>query len=99
MNLWKVGDPMSVPNLDALSHNELTAFWVRHQGGRSRKEAEFLVGDRRKGYTIIAAQLANYAINKATAIDCRLRGDTQAALVYEQICDLIYERLPRDVRW
>ena len=62
-------------------------------------QAAALIGDKRKGYTAIARQLAHYASNKATAMGCRLRGDIGAALIYENICDGIYNRLPKDLRW
>lgn len=42
------------------------------------------------GSAAAASALSGYAWNKATAIDCRLRGDIQAALCYETICDRIY---------
>jgi len=87
----------SVPNLDGMSANELRDFWQKYHRAR-RKDAEALVG-RRKGGTRIAAQLAAYADNKATAMDCRRRGDITAAQIYEKICDDIYDRLPADLRW
>jgi hypothetical protein len=87
----------SVPNLDGMSANELRDFWHKYHRAR-RKDAESLVG-RRKGSTRIAALLAAYADNKATAMDCRLRADITAAQIYEKICDDIYNRLPADLRW
>lgn len=89
---------MNVPNLDAMPEDELMAFWSRY-ARPSRKDAEELIGDRRKGFTTLSGRLAGYASNKATAITCRLRGDIQAAQVYEGICDAIYERIPEDLRW
>lgn len=88
----------TVPNLDAMSSEDLMAFWKRY-ARPSRKDAEALVGDRRRGFTTISGSLAGYASNKATAITCRLRGDVNAALVYERICEVIYEKLPSDLRW
>jgi hypothetical protein len=64
----------------------------------SREQAIALVG-KRKGYTRLAKQLAHYASNKATAMECRLRGDIQAAGIYEAICERIYTALPEDLRW
>lgn len=46
-----------------------------------------------------AREIAAYADNKAVAMECRLRGDIPAALVYEKICDDIYARLPEFARW
>lgn len=86
-----------VPNFDGMTSNELWDFWKKYHRAR-RKDAEKLVG-RRKGFTRIAAQLAAYASNKATAMDCRRRGDITAAQVYETICNNIYDRLPSDLRW
>jgi hypothetical protein len=87
-----------VPNLDAMSDRELMDFWLVYRSP-SRKDAEALIGDRRKGYTGLASSLAGYASNKATAITCRERGDIRAAQIYEQICDFIYEKLPEDILW
>ncbi len=87
----------NVPNLDCLSSEELMDLWFRYSRA-TRKEAADLVG-RRKGYTSIVGDLAHYAANKATAMSCRLRGEIQSALIYEGICDRIYDRLPPDCRW
>ena len=78
--------------------DELMEFWHRYHRP-SRKDAEALIGDRRKGYTSIAADLANYACNKAVAMNCRLKGDITAATCYEHAADLSYNRLPEDLRW
>lgn len=88
-----------VPNLDdGLTQKELMLFWKRYSRA-SRADAERLIGDRRKGFTSIAATLANYACNKAVAMTCRLKGDINAASTYEQHAELCYERLPADLRW
>lgn len=89
---------MAVPNFDAMAEDELMAFWKRYHRP-SRQDAQALVGDRRKGFTTIASMLANYACNKAVAMGCRKRGDIQSALCYEMHCDMIYARLPADLRW
>jgi hypothetical protein len=86
---------MNIPNFDACTHDDLTAFWMNHQRGRNRK-ALGIVGPNSVNLT---ATLAAYAINKATAMTCRLRGDIMAAMTYETICDNIYDRLPEDVKW
>lgn len=88
----------AIPNLDAMPEDELWAFWKRY-GRPRRADAAELIGDTRRGYTTICGKLAGYASNKATAISCRLRGDIQAASVYESICESIYQRLPEDCRW
>lgn len=88
-----------IPNLDAMGKEALMAFWKKYQQISRRKDCAELIGDRRKGYTTIAKDLGAYAVNKATAISCRLRGDIQAAQIYELICDSIYADLPEDCRW
>ena len=90
---------MTIPNLDAMEPEELMAFWNKYQNIGRRKDCEALIGDRRPGFTIIAANLGAYAANKATAISCRKKGEITGAEVYEKICDLIYEKLPLDCRW
>ncbi len=69
----------------------LMAFWFRYQGGQGYREL-FPAGG--KGTKRATADLANYASNKATAMSCRLRGDINTAVMYEDICDRIYARLP-----
>ncbi len=88
----------SIPNFDAMNPGELTHFWLQHYLG-NRARAEKLIGDKRKGYVRICQSLANYAINKETAMRCRKNGDIPAAIVYEKICDGIYDRLPDDLKW
>lgn len=89
---------MTVPNLDAMSEEELGKFWGRYHRAR-RKDAEALIGDTRKNYTIIASDLANYAINKSCAMSLRKKGEIARATVYEYACESIYERIPQDLRW
>lgn len=86
----------NVPNLDTMARKDLGAFWARHQRGRNRKEL-FPAGG--KGTVTATSALANYAINKATAMDCRLKGDIVAAQCYELACDLCYKRLPAWAQW
>ena len=85
-----------VNNLDCLESSELWQFWQTHQQGRHYRELFPTGGKDTKRAT---ADLACYASNKATAIDCRIRGDINAALMYEQICDRIYSRLPAFAKW
>jgi hypothetical protein len=87
-----------VPNLDGMSDADLMAFWKRYRRPK-RKDAAELIGDTRKGYTNLASLLAAYAVNKATAMTCRAKGDIQGAETYEHGCRLVYERLPQDLRW
>lgn len=74
-------------NLD--DEEEARAFIETHGTGRGRALANRL-GFTGKGSGTAASALSNYAWNKATACDCRSRGDTRAALIYESICDRIY---------
>lgn len=84
-------------NLDAMTPTALSKFWAKYHRP-SRADAAHLVGDRPRARSVAQA-LANYAINKATGMTCRLRGDINAASIYEGIADRIYEKLPEDVRW
>lgn len=43
--------------------------------------------------------LKRYAANKSIAMACRSRGEIQAALRYEEICDQIYKLLPDYARF
>lgn len=61
---------------------------------RPRREGRKLFPDRPTGYQRAAEDLACFACNVATAIACRLRGDIQAAQVYEHNATLSYIRLP-----
>jgi len=88
----------NVPNFDAMDHDDLMDYWVKMRHP-SRRMAEEVVGDRRPGYTLLARDLAAYAATKAAAMTCRVRGDIEAALVYELICEIIYKDLPVDLRW
>lgn len=85
-----------IPNLDAMDADELWAFWCKHQSGRDYRKLFPAGGRDTKRST---CDLAGYAANKATAIRCRTRGDIPGALLYEQIADRIYQRLPAFARW
>jgi hypothetical protein len=88
----------AIPSLDRMKEADLMAFWSRYHRA-SRKDAEALIGDSRKGYLGLAADLANYACNRATAMQCRRWKDPKAAEIYEIVCKQIYMRLPIDLRW
>lgn len=88
----------AIPNFDAMTPSELSAFWKKHHRAGS-KLAQELVGDRRKGFTLIAAKLAAYALNKAIAMELREKGQIARAQTYEQACDIAYAQLPEDLRW
>lgn len=81
-------------NLDNEDSATLMSFWARTNSVRPIAFAKQLFPNREKGYVAATKSLGHYASNKATAIDCRLRGDIPAALMYESICDRIYRELP-----
>jgi hypothetical protein len=85
-------------NLDAMFPDDLMKFWnvYRHATKAQRLE---LFGRTGKGTVTAARDLANYASNKATAMQCRARGDISAAQMYEGICERIYSGLPEFARW
>ena len=85
----------NVPNLDAMTRDELMTFWMQHQRGRGYKA---LLGSGR-GRMKATAFLACYASNVATALACRLRGDISTACMYERIADNIYAKLPDYAKW
>ncbi len=84
-------------NLDSESPESLWSFWKRTNSVRPIAFAKQLFPDRPKGYVRATKMLGHYASNKATAIICRLRGDN-TALIYESICDRVYEDLPEWAR-
>lgn len=86
-----------VPNFDAMSADDLWAFWQLTLLA-TRADAAAVVG-KFPGYTKVYRNLGHYAANKATAMRARVRGDIISAQMYESICDRIYERLPTHVRW
>lgn len=91
-----------IPNLDAMSYDELWQFW-KDCGMSSvlcpRIIARAIFPEQPKGYVSTAKTLSHYAVNKATAMKCRLEGKIPAALVYEDICDKIYSDLPEYAKW
>ena len=88
---------METPNFDAMSQDELRAFWSKWHITTQRKSIK-VTGDRADAREIMEV-MACYAINKSCAIGLRLEGKIETALKYEQDCDLAYGRLPEDVRW
>jgi len=84
-------------NLDGEQHDSLVAFW--NWASHPVRAGRELFPSRPHHYVATTRNLAHYAINKATAMDCRSRGDVAAALIYEGICDRIYDRLPHYAQW
>ena len=88
----------TIPNFDAMNPEDLMKFWSKYHRP-SRLDAALLVGDRRPGFTNVAATLACYACNKAVAMEQRAKGNVQSAEIYEHHCDLSYNMLPEDLKW
>lgn len=88
-----------VPNLDAMEQSDLRTFWHEATTTMPVRKARQIFPDRRKGYVSATRDLGYYAINKSAAMGCRAKGDIQAALMYEGICDQIYKGLPEWARW
>lgn len=55
---------------------------------------------KKYGYTIKDMNhIKNYAINKFVAMKLREEGNISTSLVYEDICEKIYNRLSKSARW
>ncbi len=89
---------MHAPNFDAMTRAELSKFDVEVRYNPIRT-ARGLFPLRQPGYVRAARDLANYASNKAAAMLCREIGTIDSALMYEGICDRIYDGLPDFARW
>ncbi len=87
-----------VPNLDAAGPDELTKFAERYEGALFTKARE-LFPDRPKRYVCAARDLGHYARNLSVAWKLRAEGKVQSAVKYEEICDRIFNNLPRYARW
>lgn len=85
-------------NLDAMSPEELAHFACQYRGN-SRSRAAHLFPKNPKGRVRAMKDLVCYARNKEMAMRCRLRGEIQTALRYEEICDRIYSELPDWAKW
>ena len=86
---------MKTFGFESMTHGELMGFWDKYR--RGRKNAEALVG-RRKGFTNIAASLANIACNMAVWRACRDKGDHDGAAIYKKCAELGRDALPEDLR-
>jgi hypothetical protein len=60
-------------------------------------EKIFWVDDNPRIETVVA--LTRYAETKSEAMEARESGDIPKALILEQRCDEIYQRIPRFARW
>jgi len=86
---------MTVPNLDRMEPPDLLIFWGRHRNGYGWRE---LFPEGGKGTRAATADLANYAANRATELECSRNGST-AAQTYQTICTHIRERIPAWAMW
>jgi hypothetical protein len=86
-------------NLDSESSEWLWDFWKYAHSVRPIRLARQLFPNTPKGYVRVTKDLGNYAANKATAINCRLEGKIESALMYEAIADTIYSSLPEYAKW
>jgi len=86
----------NVPNLDAMSSEDLMSFWMTYQRGRKYRSLFPNGGPLTK---TAARDLACYASNTATAKTLRLQGNIARAVVYEDIAERIYQRLPLFAKW
>jgi hypothetical protein len=89
-------------NLDTMSIEGLHAWAVKYTRNtcvKPRLLARELFPEQPKGYVSAMYDTGNYAWNKYTAMQCRLRGEIDPALMYEAIADRIYEKLPEFARW
>lgn len=80
-------------NLDDMSKEQLILFY-QYAEFHQRSFSNHL------GVSVDALKnLKRYAINKSTAMSCRLDGSIKEAMEYEEICDKIYSKLPDELRW
>jgi hypothetical protein len=85
-------------NLDAMDTEDLWAFYTAHR--YANKSSRLLVcGHLGRGTITATKNACHYAANKATAMQCRERGDIETAQMYEGICERIYNELPQDLKW
>ena len=89
---------MSAPNLDAMERDELMMFWNRSDK-HPVDTARGLFPAQYGGYVTATKDLGHYAANKAAAMLCRSTGDINSALMYEGICERIYDSLPNFAQW
>lgn len=87
---------MPVPNLDAMTTENLIAFSERHQYGREYKRlfdrvSRFVVPD--------TSLLASYAHCKACERLCAAREDMPQSVVYQRMAAEFYKKLSPDAKW
>ncbi len=85
-------------NLDAMDHAELVDFWSE-AASHPVRVGRRLFPDMPKGYVAATKKLAHYALSKASAIACRLKGEIGQAQRYEGNCEAVFEALAEYARW
>jgi len=85
-------------NLDSMEPDDLLDF-CKEASLQPTQVGRRLFPERPRGYVAATEALANYALNKAVAMTCRLKGRVAEAQRYETACDTIYEALPPFARW
>jgi hypothetical protein len=87
-------------NLDGyVDPQDLWDIWKATNSVRPISFARQLFPEAPKGFVRATKDLGNYASNKATAMRCRLDGKINEALMYEGICERIYNELPEYAKW
>lgn len=87
-------------NLDGFANpDDVMLFWSFTNRQRPITFARVLFPSQPKGYVRTTRDLGCYASNKATAMRERLAGRINSALMYEGICERIYDSLPEYARW
>lgn len=95
----EAGELISIAELmESQDRDALHLFWYKTHNHPVRI-ARKLFPTKPRGYVTATIDLGHYASNKSAAIQCRLTGNIQAALVYENICDTIHTILPNYARW
>lgn len=83
---------------DSMTATELFA-WSYHASFAPKAMRLEVFGRIGKGTVRAMKDCSHYAANKATAMQCRARGELPAALLYENIAERIYASLPSYAKW
>lgn len=87
-------------NPDTMDAEDLREFYTWANGLMPFSKAKrFFGGTTPQNYLGVFKSCYQYADNRATAMECRSRGDIPAAQIYETICQNIYNSLPHWARW
>jgi hypothetical protein len=84
-------------DLDKLNIHELVVIY-RMLSGHPRLSAKNLFGKREKAVRAVK-DMANYAINRVTALRLQDEGKNTEADRYLEICERIYQELPEFAQW